>query len=142
MWGRFGARLPAVDERWLDAQPLAEVLGCLVKGQTPDGGPEFDRIARPAAAEAVVTVDVQIGHEVRARVRARERAGTAQAVSNPSDRPELQEREYVEHGDVLADIGEIDPRHRGVQSLVRPLGMVLDRFPAVDAPIWRARWAR
>ena len=144
MWGggRFSARSPAIDERWLDAQSLAEVFGCLVKGQTPDVGPEFDRIARAAAVEAMVTVAVQIGHEVRVRSAARERTEAAQAVSNASDRPELQKRQYVENGDVLADIGEIDPGHRNAQSLVRPFGLVLDRFPAVEAPIWRARWAR
>ena len=144
MWGggRFGAWSPAIDERWLDAQSLADVFGRLVKGKTPDVGPEFDRIARAAAAEAMVTVAVQIGHEVRARVPARERAGAAQAASHASHWPELQKRQHVENGDVLADIGEIDPGHRNAQSLVRPLGLVVDRFPAVQAPIWRARSAR
>ncbi len=53
-----------------------------------------------------------------------------------------RKRQYVENGDVLADIGEIDPGHRNAQSPVRPFGLVLDRFPAVEAPIWPARWAR
>ena len=77
----------------------------------PGGGPEIQSIAGAVAGEAVVAAGIQISREAPARRATREGARATEAVSGASDRPEVHQRENVEEGDLVAELGEIDPGH-------------------------------
>ena len=91
-----------MNERWFDAQPLAEIESSRMEWLALEAGPELKLISATTAAKATIATHLQVGDEVARRIAAPERAATSHAASSAMERAESDQRQHLFHRDASA----------------------------------------
>ncbi len=106
-------RLPAVNPRNLQPEPLAQVDGCGVRRQTIDVGPQVQCVPLGAALEALVGMlgDVDGERSARGALGTMRGAGAATLVARRFRWNEAQQVKHVLHSGRGSDSLKVDARH-------------------------------